>query len=165
MTTIATMIKEMILFEGDNPNRINHFLKVYGFAKVISEMEGIDKETQDILELAAIMHDIGMKISLEKHNSSIDFYQEKEGPRKARQLMELHGVQEDKIDRVCYLIGKHNTYTNIDGIDYQILVEADLLVNIHEGKIYKDMIIYTRENIFKTKSGIEILDLMFSSCI
>ena len=125
-------------------------------------MEGLDREIQDILELAAVMHDIGIKISLEKYNSSIGFYQEKEGPAKARQLMELHGIEEKKIDRVCYLIGKHHTYTNIDGMDYQILVEADFLVNIHEGKMAKDIIRSLRENIFKTKSGIEILDLMFN---
>lgn len=161
MTIVSTMIKEMIKFEADNPDRINHFLKVYGFAKVISEMEGVDKETQEILELAAVMHDIGIKVSLEKHDSSIGFYQEKEGPMKAREFLELHGVQENIIDRVCYLIGKHHTYTNIDGMDYQILVEADFLVNIHEGKIQKDIINSVRENIFKTKSGIEVLDLMF----
>ena len=161
MTIVSTMIKEMIKFEENNPERINHFLKVYGFAKVISEMEGVDKETQEILELAAVMHDIGIKISLEKHDSSIGFYQEKEGPIKAREFLELHGVQENIIDRVCYLIGKHHTYTNIDGMDYQILVEADFLVNIHEGKIQKDIIKSVRENIFKTKSGIEVLDLMF----
>ena len=162
MTIVSTMIKEMIKFEEDNPHRINHFLKVYGFAKVISEMEGLDEETQEILELAAVMHDVGIKISLEKHDSSIGFYQEKEGPIKAREFLELHGVQENKIDRVCYLIGKHHTYTNIDGMDYQILVEADFLVNIHEGKMGKDIILSVRENIFKTKSGIEILDLMFN---
>ena len=34
---------------------------------------------------------------------------------------------EDKItERVCYLVGHHHTYTNIEGMDYQILVEADL---------------------------------------
>lgn len=162
MTIVSTMIKEMIKFEADNPHRINHFLKVYGFAKVISEMEGLDKETQEILELAAVMHDVGIKISLEKHDSSIGFYQEKEGPIKAREFMELHGIEENKIDRVCYLIGKHHTYTNIDGMDYQILVEADFLVNIHEGKMEKDIILSVRENIFKTKSGIKILDLMFT---
>ena len=58
MTIVSTMIKEMIKFEENNPERINHFLKVYGFAKVISEMEGLDKETQEILELAAVMHDV-----------------------------------------------------------------------------------------------------------
>ena len=162
MTIVSTMIKEMIKFEEDNPHRINHFLKVYGFAKVISEMEGLDEETQEILELAAVMHDVGIKISLEKHDSSIGFYQEKEGPIKAREFLELHGVQENIIDRVCYLIGKHHTYTNIDGMDYQILVEADFLVNIHEGKMGKDIIQSVRENIFKTKSGMEILDLMFN---
>jgi hypothetical protein len=28
------------------------------------------------------------------------------------------------VERVCYLVGHHHTYTNIDGPDYQILVEA-----------------------------------------
>ena len=34
------------------------------------------------------------------------------------------------IRRVEYLVGHHHTYKDIDGLDYQILVEADFLVNI-----------------------------------
>ena len=33
-------------------------------------------------------------------------------------------------ERVAYLIGHHHTYDKIEGMDYQILVEADFLVNI-----------------------------------
>lgn len=46
-------------------------------------------------------------------------------------LMRL-GFAENVIERVCYLIGHHHTYTGIDGRDYQILVEADFLVNLYE---------------------------------
>lgn len=162
MTIISTLIKEMIAFEGNNPHKINHFLKVYGFAKTIGEIEGIDKEKQDILEITSILHDIGIKISLEKYNTSAGPYQEKEGAIKARELMELHGIDEKIIDRVCYLIGHHHTYTNIDGMDYQILVEADFLVNLYEKNMDKESIISVRDNIFKTKAGIEILETMFN---
>lgn len=75
--------------------------------------------------------------------------------------MELHKIDEGVIDRVCYLICYQHTYTNIDGIDYQILVEADFLVEIYEGNMDKDRIISVKKNIFKTKAGLEILDTIF----
>ena len=40
-------------------------------------------------------------------------------------------------ERVQYLIGRHHTYNDIDGIDYQILVEADFLVNMYEDSLSK----------------------------
>lgn len=46
-------------------------------------------------------------------------------------------------------------------MDYQILVEADFLVNIYEGNMDKDKIISIKNNICRTKTGIEILDTMF----
>lgn len=36
------------------------------------------------------------------------------------------------MDRVCWLVGHHHTYTDIRDLDYQILVEADCLVNLYE---------------------------------
>ena len=56
-------------------------------------------------------------------------------------------------ERVQYLIGHHHTYNNIDGIDYQILVEADFLVNICDDNLAKDAALKAYNNIFKTESG------------
>ena len=47
------------------------------------------------------------------------------------------GFSDSLIDRVCFLVGHHHTYTEIDGIDFQILVEADFLVNAREEKMTK----------------------------
>ena len=47
-------------FAGD-VNRIQHFVKVHSFAKIIGEEEGLDGKTQEILEAAALVHDIGIK--------------------------------------------------------------------------------------------------------
>ena len=57
---------------------------------------------------------------------------EKEGPAVARGMLMRLGFAENVIERVCYLIGHHHTYTGIEGRDYQILVEADFLVNLYE---------------------------------
>ena len=66
------------------------------------------------------------------------------------------------IDRVKYLIAHHHTYDAIDGIDYQILVEADFLVNILEDGLAKEAALQAYQNIFKTESGKNICQEMFA---
>ena len=67
-------------------------------------------------------------------------------------LEELEMDAED-IERICYLVGHHHTYSNIDGIDYQILVEADFLVNFYEDNLAKDAIDTALQKIFRTEAG------------
>lgn len=157
MRDISTIINEMINYYKGDVKRINHFMKVYAISKTIGELEGIDEETQYILEIAAVTHDIGIKKSEEKYNSSAGKYQEIEGPAVAREMLSKIGIRNDIIERVCYLIGHHHTYNNVQGIDYQILIEADFLVNIYEDNLDKDAILKAKEKCFKTKSGIKFL--------
>lgn len=159
----SIVINEMISYYANDPRRINHFLKVYSFSKSIGELENLDEETQYILEISAIMHDIGIKISEEKYNSSAGNYQEIEGPPVARKMLEKLGFDEKIIERVCFLIGHHHTYSKIDSIDYQILVEADFLVNIYEDEIKQDSIISIKDKYFKTKSGTNFLEKLYLS--
>ena len=67
----------------------------------------------------------------------------------------------EQIERVCWLVGHHHTYTHIYGIDYQLLVEADFLVNIYEDGFTDEMIGNVRNKIFKTLSGIRCLENMY----
>ena len=80
-----------------------------------------------IIETAALTHDIGIHVCEEKYGNCNGKLQEKEGPAIAKKLLEKLGFDKDVSDRVQYLIAHHHTYDNIDGIDYQILVEADEL--------------------------------------
>lgn len=159
----STIINEMIGYYAKDPRRVNHFLKVYSFAKSIGELEKLDFETQYILEISAIMHDIGIKVSEEKYNSSAGSYQELEGPIEARKMLMKFGFSIAEIERICYLIGHHHTYNKIDKIDYQILIEADFLVNIYEDEIKTEQIKIIRDKYFKTKSGIRFLENLYLS--
>ena len=42
------------------------------------------------------------------------------------------GYPQEVIERVSYLVGHHHSYDQIEGMDYQILVEADFIVNMYE---------------------------------
>jgi len=160
-TLIAGVISKMIKYFSTDVRRINHALKVYSFAKSIGELESLRDEKLAILETAAILHDIGIKESARKHNSTSGKYQEMEGPPVARRLLEGFSLPESFIDRVCYLIGHHHTYNKIDDIDFQILVEADFLVNFFEDDLKNEQIINVKNKYFKTKTGGSYLDSMY----
>ena len=158
---IQNVLKSMIEYFGADVRRINHALKVYGFAKTISRCENLNKHTIKVIEIAAILHDIGIPVSEKKYNSCAGKYQELEGPPIAREILEGLKCDAEIIDRVCFLIGHHHTYTMIDGIDFQILVEADFLVNINEDEMDKHSITSIREKYIKTETGKKIFDGMF----
>ena len=125
---LEKLFLEMISYYSGDPKRIQHFTKVHSYAKLIGEREQLSPEELYILEAAAYTHDIGIKPAEEKYGSSAGKLQEQEGPAVARGMLMRLGFAENVIERVCYLIGHHHTYTGIEGRDYQILVEADFLV-------------------------------------
>ena len=68
----------------------------------------------------------------------------------------------EQIERICWLVAHHHTYHASDDMDYQILIEADFLVNLYEDNESADAIRAVRKNIFRTQSGLKILDDMFN---
>ncbi|SEP10786.1 HD domain-containing protein [Propionispora vibrioides] len=158
----AIAIQKMITYFDGDTRRINHALKVYGFAKCIAENEGLPAPSLEIVELSAVLHDIGIKVSEAKYNSSAGPYQEKEGPAVAGELLADLKLPQPVWERIAYLIGHHHTYSAIDGQDFQILVEADFLVNIEEDRLTKPQIESIYHKYFKTPTGRALLSSMFS---
>ena len=151
----------MIGFYRGDPARIQHFLKVHSFAKLIGEEEGLDKNTLYILEAASYVHDIGIRPALEKYGKENGSLQEKEGPAEAEKMMREQGFEQNVIKRVSYLVGHHHTYTDIDGMDYQILVEADFLVNYFEDQMDRETVKKSVKKVFRTETGKHLAEEMF----
>lgn len=149
------------LYRGD-AKRIQHFCKVHSYAKLIAENEDMDKKDLFILEAAALTHDIGIHVCEEKYGNCNGKLQEKEGPAIAEKLLQELGFTEDVSERVQYLIAHHHTYDKIDGMDYQILVEADFLVNIMEDNLSKEAASHAYHTIFKTECGRQICRDMYA---
>jgi len=158
---IAYSIQKMIEYFSPDAQRINHALKVYGFAKCIAGNEKVSPSEMQVIELAAILHDIGIKEAERKYNSCSGHYQEIEGPAVARQLLCGIDLKADLLERICFLIGHHHSYHKIDGIDFQILVEADFLVNIFEENMAPNVINTIVNKHFKTNSGKLLVKSMY----
>jgi len=151
----------MITYFGNDVRRINHALKVFGFASAIIKNEKLNVHYAEIIEIAAILHDIGIPLAEKKYGSCGGKYQEQEGPPVAREIMGKSGVKAEIMDRVCYIIGNHHSYTRIDDIDFQVLVEADFLVNIAEDNMTESMIRSIQKKYFKTVTGNDMLNKMY----
>ena len=154
------LLKDIFDYDPDGPN-IHHLMAVHGYSRMIAQAENVDEHTLLIIELAVYLHDIGVKISKEKYGNSQPQHQEAEGPIIARELLASHGLPAEDVERICFIIGHHHTYKAIDGIDFQILVEADYIVNLMEGYCKRDSISAMKENIFKTETGKYLLEQMF----
>ncbi len=155
------LLLQMLTYYAGDPMRAQHFIKVHAFARLIGNCEGLDEKTMHILEAAAYVHDIGIKRAEELHGSSNGKLQEEFGPEIAREMLEGLGFEREVIDRICYLVGHHHTYSNIEGPDYQILVEADFLVNFYEDYTPAKAIAHTYDTIFKTETGKKLCTEMF----
>ena len=161
MTEQDNVFMQMVEFDMGDAKRIQHFTKVYTYASLIGKGEGLDSRQLRILELAAIVHDIGIRPSEEKYGYQNGKLQEEMGPSYARKLLERAGIGEEEIQRVEFLVGHHHTYQNVDASDWQILLEADFIVNSFEEGMPLEKIKNAMEKIFRTKTGKYLCSSMY----
>lgn len=158
---LRKLMLAMIAYNNGDAKRIQHFIKVHALAKLIGEEEKLDAKTLYILEAAALAHDIGIRNSEQKYGSCNGKQQELEGPPEAEKLLQKLGFAPEVTERVCWLIAHHHTYNGITGADYQILVEADFLVNLYEDGVGMDAVKTAYARIFKTQAGKNICRTMY----
>lgn len=159
--TVSQIMEKMIAVSEGNIHDIDHFIRVWTYAKTIGELEKLDPELQFVLEIAAITHDIACPLCREKYGNTNGKYQEAEGAELVRDFLSTSGMTEEQIGRVAYLVGHHHTFSNIDRIDYQILVEADYIANATENGYSVQNVESFIQKTMKTESGKRILKSLF----
>lgn len=155
--TVSEIMVKMIAHSDGNLHDIHHFMKVYAYASTIAKREGVTPDEQKTVEIAAILHDIACPLCREKYGNANGKYQELEGTALTAEFLEGSGLPEEMIERIIFLVGHHHTLQNVEGIDYQILLEADYLVNAAESSYTKAQIRNTMEHLFKTPTGQALL--------
>ena len=151
--TIAQIMQKMINFSEGNIHDIDHFIRVWTYAKTIGELEQSDVETQFILEVAAITHDIACPLCREKYGNTNGKHQEEEGASLVTAFLSDSEMTKVQIDRVAFLVGHHHTFTGIDSLDWQILIEADYIANATENGYSETNVRNFIQKIMKTDSG------------
>ena len=161
MMRISEILEKMIAFSEGNIHDIDHLIRVWSYAKMIGELEGLDQETQVILEIAAITHDIACPLCREKYGSTNGKHQEREGEPMVRTFLADTDMRTEQIDRIAWLVGHHHTFSDIDGPDHQILLEADYIANASENGFAKSNIENFLVKIAKTAAGKRLIKEIF----
>ncbi len=140
-------------FEKDF-KRIGHATKVARYAEQIAKTEG---GHLGIVLCAAYLHDIGIKNSEKKYNSSAPKYQEIEGPPVARKILEKLNAKKELVDEVCDIVAHHHHPRDNETDNFKCLYDADMIVNLEDelkkGNITKETALKRVENSMFTETG------------
>jgi len=126
----AKILRVLIEYFGADDRRIEHALRVLHHAdNIMASRPACDP---DILIASALLHDVGIKVSEEKHGYNNGKTQEKYGPPVAEELLRSIGFPSEKIEIVKNIIGNHHSPARYDYPELAVLKEADQIVNRDE---------------------------------
>ena len=95
---ISQIMEKMIAFSNGNLHDMNHLMCVWTYAKTIGELEGLDRKTQETLEIAAITHDIACPLCREKYGNTNGKRQEEEGGPLVRSFLADAGLSAEQVE-------------------------------------------------------------------
>jgi HD superfamily phosphodiesterase len=145
---------------GKDLKRVHHALKVAHFAEQILKMEGGNPV---VVLASAYLHDIGIHLAETKYQSTSGEYQEKEGPVIAKEMLEKLDVHKEMVDEICDIIGHHHHPREEETLNFQILYEADWLVNMEEKGLPQDRkeVQSMIEKYFRTEAGRQLAERLY----
>ena len=151
---------EMKKYFGTDFKRVNHAIKVARYAEQILKMEGGNPL---VVIGAAYLHDIGIHEAERKHGNNSGQYQEKEGPPFAKEILERLSVPKEMIEEICDIIGHHHSPKGEETLNFQILLEADWLVNMEEEgmSIDREKAEKVIGKVFKTTTGKKLAEKLY----
>lgn len=122
---------EMKRYFKNDFKRIGHASRVARYAEKIGKEE---RGNLAVILTAAYLHDIGIKESERKYQSTAARYQEEEGPPVARDILERLGAKTELVDEVCDIVGHHHHPRPEETTNFKCIYDADLLTNMEEAQ-------------------------------
>lgn len=122
---------EMKRYFKNDFKRIGHASRVARYAEKIGKEE---RGNLAVILTAAYLHDIGIKESERKYQSTAARYQEEEGPPVARDILERLGAKTELVDEACDIVGHHHHPRPEETTNFKCIYDADLLTNMEEAQ-------------------------------
>jgi putative nucleotidyltransferase with HDIG domain len=145
---------EMKRYFGHDFKRIGHAANVARYAEqIVKEEQG----NPAMVLCAAYLHDIGMHEAERKYSSAAARYHEEEGPVIAREILTRLGAKSEIVEEVCDIVGHHHHPREEETLNFKIVYDADLIVNLeenHKGRdIDRDSVEGIIDTTFLTETG------------
>lgn len=152
------LMTQVLRYEAGHPRRTQHILKVYALAKLLGEQEQLSVDNQQILQAAAILHDIAIKYCKEHYNGDASQNnQQREAPHLVQRFLSEANYLPSYIPQITELVLHHHDYEHPKSQLLQLLMEADLIVNCYESELRPEKAESIRQ-IFQATTGKELLE-------
>jgi HD superfamily phosphohydrolase YqeK len=145
---------EMKRYFGHDFKRIGHAANVARYAeRIVKEEQG----NPAVVLCAAYLHDIGMHEAERKHSSAAAQHYEEEGSVIAREILTRLGAKPEIVDEVCDIVAHHHQPREEETLNFKVLYDADLIVNLEEHykgrNIDRDSVEGVIDRTFLTETG------------
>ena len=162
-TLVNTLMMRVIeYFASKDMSQITHTLCVHEYTRLIALREGYKTHKVLLLELAALLHDIGCPRSKELYGNCLPVNQERIGAEIVSEWMPAYGKLAPKeIDWLVKVVGTHHQLPMAKEYGFEALFEADLIVNLMEGYYPKEKAALYEKNMVRTASGKALFELFF----
>ena len=163
MKDIVTHIHKEVVeyFAATDMSQIGHTEAVHNFAQLLGKLEGYDEHRQAIIEISALLHDIGCPNAKEKYGNTNAPNQEKEGKPKAAELLAKYDITAEDKALIADVVGVHHHIKQLQEMGFELLAEADLIVNLLEGYYKMEQAQNLYETCVTSVSGKELFKNMF----
>lgn len=159
------LLYSVLCYEEGHCRRTQHILKVYALAKLFGEQEKISVEDQQVLQAAAILHDIAIKYCKEHFDGDASQTNQKRvAPLLVTRFLESANYLPSYIPKIIDLVNRHHDYDKPKNKLLQLLMEADLIVNCYESRPDQEKAEYMK-SIFQTDSGKELMKFCLKEVI
>ena len=124
------LLYSVLCYEEGHCRRTQHIFKVYALAKLFGEQEKISVEDQQILQAAAILHDVAIKYCKEHYNGDASQNNQKQVVSiLVTRFLESANYLPSYVPKIIELVNCYHDYDKPKNKLLQLLMEADLIVN------------------------------------
>ena len=163
MKDIVTQIHKEVVeyFASTDYSQIGHTEAVHNFAQLLGKLEAYDDRRQAMIEISALLHDIGCPNAKEKYGNTNAPNQEKEGKPKAAEILAKYELKAEDKALIAEAVGCHHHIKQLQEMGFELLAEADLIVNLLEGYYKMEQAQNLYETCVSSARGKELFKNMF----
>lgn len=157
MHSQSLLLQEMIKYYTKEPAVVRHILKAHSLSILISDLEGMNEDDQQIIGAASILHEMALDSSQAEEDPLAAPV-----PDMARAILAKLGYDPQLADRICFLASNKWQAADSDDPMLQILLESCRLAEFHDSPVTNEIIreLYNRD--FRTSTGKALCQTMFS---
>jgi uncharacterized protein len=142
--------------------QIAHTQCVVNYTQLIAFGENYPLKKQELIEIAAWLHDIGCPVSKEKYGNSRPMHQMEEGFRITTEwLKDYPQLTTDEQAWIAHVVGGHHQLRRAKQYGFEALYEADIIVNFFEGYYKKINLKRYFDCVMTSRTGRELYKTFF----